>query len=120
MYSFLLRMTDTMTSQNIDLSSWGILYTDIVFRHWEMVLTKHKYNSCNSELPNRLVWRYLVLISAMTSGILTAIRGLPQFLQTNAGIISRIDHEHFLLNHLQFIFYLPSYCPTLDSESVVK
>jgi hypothetical protein len=25
-YNFLLRMTDTMTSQNIDLSSWDILY----------------------------------------------------------------------------------------------
>jgi hypothetical protein len=25
-YTFLLRMTDTMTSQNIDLSSWDILY----------------------------------------------------------------------------------------------
>jgi hypothetical protein len=25
--SFLLRMTDTMTSQNTDLSSWDILYT---------------------------------------------------------------------------------------------
>jgi hypothetical protein len=24
-YTFLLRMTDTMTSQNIDLSSWDIL-----------------------------------------------------------------------------------------------
>jgi len=26
-YTFLLRMTDTMTSQNIDLSSWDTLYT---------------------------------------------------------------------------------------------
>jgi hypothetical protein len=28
-YSFLLRMTDTMTSQNTDLSSWGILYVPV-------------------------------------------------------------------------------------------
>jgi hypothetical protein len=27
-YTFLLRMADTMTSQNIDLSSWDILYKD--------------------------------------------------------------------------------------------
>jgi hypothetical protein len=26
-YNFLLRMTDTVTSQNIDLPSWDILYT---------------------------------------------------------------------------------------------
>jgi hypothetical protein len=26
-FFFLLRMADTMTSQNIDLSSWDILYT---------------------------------------------------------------------------------------------
>jgi hypothetical protein len=25
-YTFMLRMTDTMTSQNIDLSSWDTLY----------------------------------------------------------------------------------------------
>jgi hypothetical protein len=28
-YTFLLRMTDTMNSQNIDLSSWYILYIQI-------------------------------------------------------------------------------------------
>jgi hypothetical protein len=27
-YTFLLRMTDTMTSQNTDISSWDTLYTD--------------------------------------------------------------------------------------------
>jgi hypothetical protein len=27
-YTFLLRMTDTMTSQNTDLSFWDTLYTD--------------------------------------------------------------------------------------------
>jgi hypothetical protein len=31
-YKFLLRMTGTMTSQNIDLSSWGILYIEMVLR----------------------------------------------------------------------------------------
>jgi hypothetical protein len=31
-YTFLLRMTDTVTSQNIGLSSWGTMYsnTDVV------------------------------------------------------------------------------------------
>jgi hypothetical protein len=28
-YTFLLRMTDTVTSQNIDLSSWDTLYTTL-------------------------------------------------------------------------------------------
>jgi hypothetical protein len=28
-YTFLLRMTDTMTSQNFDFSSWDTLYIDI-------------------------------------------------------------------------------------------
>jgi hypothetical protein len=33
MYTFLLRMTDTVTSQNIDLTSWDILYiTGKLFR----------------------------------------------------------------------------------------
>jgi hypothetical protein len=36
-YSFLLRMTDTMTSQNIGLSSWDTLY---VFR---MILKTIRY-----------------------------------------------------------------------------
>jgi hypothetical protein len=31
-YTFLLRMTDTMTCQNIDLSSWDIMYDNIVWR----------------------------------------------------------------------------------------
>jgi hypothetical protein len=31
MYTFLLRMTDTMASQNIDLSSWDILYNPFGF-----------------------------------------------------------------------------------------
>jgi hypothetical protein len=31
-YTFLLRMSDTMTSQNIDLSSWDILYTESVVK----------------------------------------------------------------------------------------
>jgi hypothetical protein len=30
MYTFLLRMTDTMTSQNTDLSYWDILYIYII------------------------------------------------------------------------------------------
>jgi hypothetical protein len=29
-YTFLLRMTDTVTSQNIDLSSWDTLYKGLV------------------------------------------------------------------------------------------
>jgi hypothetical protein len=31
-YTFLFRMTDTMTSQNIDLSSWDTLYINIAIR----------------------------------------------------------------------------------------
>jgi len=31
-YTILLRMTDTMTSQNIDLSSWDILYNVFLLR----------------------------------------------------------------------------------------
>jgi hypothetical protein len=30
-YTYLLKMTDTLTSQNIDLSPWGTLYTCIVY-----------------------------------------------------------------------------------------
>jgi hypothetical protein len=32
-YTFLLRMTDTMTSHNIDLSSWDILYRSYGFHN---------------------------------------------------------------------------------------
>jgi hypothetical protein len=32
-YTFLLRMTDTMISQNIELSSWNTLYRSYVASH---------------------------------------------------------------------------------------
>jgi hypothetical protein len=40
-YTFLLRITDIMTSQNIDLSSWDILY--MAFHvHFETYLAKYQ------------------------------------------------------------------------------
>jgi len=58
MYNFLLRMTDTMTSQNIDISSWDTLYM-----HSKIVLS---YSSIHSvvcvatgpySLPKRVLHR---------------------------------------------------------------
>jgi hypothetical protein len=40
-YNFLLRMTDTVTSQNIDLSSWDILYPKL--RPWFLTLWAATY-----------------------------------------------------------------------------
>jgi hypothetical protein len=39
-YNFLPRMTDTITSQNIDLSSWGTLYIKL------MVSLSSELNTC--------------------------------------------------------------------------
>jgi hypothetical protein len=41
-YTFLLRMTDTMTSQNIDLSSWDTLYNSIYVCSCKSELNIHK------------------------------------------------------------------------------
>jgi hypothetical protein len=40
MYTFLLRMTDTMTSQNIDLSLWDILYKPGKVMTWKLNVSK--------------------------------------------------------------------------------
>jgi hypothetical protein len=36
-YTFLLRMTDTVTTQNIDLLSWDILYMQLIILHVQEV-----------------------------------------------------------------------------------
>jgi hypothetical protein len=45
-YIFLLRMTDTMTSQNTDLSSWNTLYTGIWHRVVWYINTEFRRNLC--------------------------------------------------------------------------
>ena len=46
-FFFLLRMTDTMTSQNIDLSSWDTLYIHILWR-----TCKPASFACNKEITD--------------------------------------------------------------------
>jgi hypothetical protein len=40
-YTFLLRMTDTVTSQNIDLSSWNTLYIRLMYSYVYSLNTEH-------------------------------------------------------------------------------
>ena len=47
-------MTDTMTSQNIDLSSWGNLYTAQTKFLWVYVTEKLKWNTHVESLANKL------------------------------------------------------------------
>jgi hypothetical protein len=54
-YTFLLRMTDTMTSQNTDLSSWDILYI-YIYTHEQCM-----YLECGSILREFVIVRYKIV-----------------------------------------------------------
>jgi hypothetical protein len=46
----------------------------------------------------------------------TRIRGFPQSLDANTGIVRRAGHDHFFPNPSQFLHYRPSY--VLDTEVI--
>jgi hypothetical protein len=70
-YAFLLRMTDTMTSQNIDLSSWDIPYVyflrDVLRRYQK---PDYMASKCRMTDELRRIWKEsFVVLSRSYPGI---------------------------------------------------
>jgi hypothetical protein len=63
-------MTDTMTSQNIDLSSWDTLYIFMLF--WNVTLKKAQFNASGTYQPLKMKRLYFQdkLSYSLTSSIL--------------------------------------------------
>jgi hypothetical protein len=67
-YTFLLTMTDTMTSQNIEVSSWDILYIDHIKSVYIYVYSASMFGT------HRIFWKTVSIY-------LTSLRAMPKHLR---------------------------------------
>jgi hypothetical protein len=84
-YTFLLRMTDTMSSQNIDLSSWNILYIETLTvptcgRDYELGMMKKE-----------LLWTILQWVALCLACVEEESTGLPRLEVQGDGILCADD-----------------------------